>query len=386
MTTLVLDGAHLADGLPIRIVVDGSQITAITEASSKREMPTGARLLDASGLIASPGFIDLQVNGAAGHDITSDPSAMWEIGEALARHGVTSFLATIVSSPPGVVDAALDAWRTAPAARGAVPIGLHLEGPFLALSRAGAHNPENLRLPDQEESAGWSRAAGARIVTLAPELPGALDLVKGLSARGVLVAIGHTDADAATGRAAVDAGARYGTHLLNAMPKLDGLAPGLAAALLADDRVTIGLIADGIHVAPEMLDTVRRTAGPGRLSLVSDAIAGLDLPPGRVRLGDVDVVVGPEGARLADGRLAGAIAGLDVGLRTLVAATGCERAEAVAAVTSTPATLLGLDDGRGRLEVGGRADITLLTPELDVAATFVAGELAWGADPSRWGG
>jgi len=386
MTTLVLDGAHLADGLPIRIVVDGSQITAITEASSKREMPTGARLLDASGLIASPGFIDLQVNGAAGHDITSDPSAMWEIGEALARHGVTSFLATIVSSPPGVVDAALDAWRTAPAARGAVPIGLHLEGPFLAPSRAGAHNPENLRLPDQEESAGWSRAAGARIVTLAPELPGALDLVKGLSARGVLVAIGHTDADAATGRAAVDAGARYGTHLLNAMPKLDGRAPGLAAALLADDRVTIGLIADGIHVAPEMLDTVRRTAGPGRLSLVSDAIAGLDLPPGRVRLGDVDVVVGPEGARLADGRLAGAIAGLDVGLRTLVAATGCERAEAVAAVTSTPATLLGLDDGRGRLEVGGRADITLLTPELDVAATFVAGELAWGADPSRWGG
>ena len=178
MTTLVLDGAHLADGLPIRIVVDGSQITAITEASSKREMPTGARLLDASGLIASPGFIDLQVNGAAGHDITSSPSAMWEIGEALARHGVTSFLATIVSSPPGVVDAALDAWRTAPAARGAVPIGLHLEGPFLAPSRAGAHNPENLRLPDQEESAGWSRAAGARIVTLAPELPGALDLVR----------------------------------------------------------------------------------------------------------------------------------------------------------------------------------------------------------------
>ena len=386
MTTLVLDGAHLADGLPIRIVVDGSQITAITEASSKREMPTGARLLDASGLIASPGFIDLQVNGAAGHDITSDPSAMWEIGEALARHGVTSFLATIVSSPPGVVDAALDAWRTAPAARGAVPIGLHLEGPFLAPSRAGAHNPENLRLPDQEESAGWSRAAGARIVTLAPELPGALDLVKGLSARGVLVAIGHTDADAATGRAAIDAGARYATHLLNAMPKLDGRAPGLAAALLADDRVTIGLIADGIHVAPEMLDTVRRTAGPGRLSLVSDAIAGLDLPPGHVPLGDVDVVIGPEGARLADGRLAGAIAGLDVGVRTLVAATGCERAEAVAAVTSTPATLLGLDDGRGRLEVGGRADITLLTPELDVAATFVAGELAWGADPSRWGG
>src|SRR6185503_5665432 len=158
---------------------------------------------------------------------------------------------------------------------------------------------------------------------------------------------------------------------------LDHRAAPLAAALLDDDRVTIGLIADGLHVAPEMIALVRRMVGPGRLSLVSDAMAGLDMPPGPVRLGASEVVVGPDSARLADGTLAGAIAGLDVGLRTLVAATGCDLREALATVTGTPAGLLGLSEGHGRLEVGGRADVTLLTAELEVAATLVAGEVAW---------
>jgi N-acetylglucosamine-6-phosphate deacetylase len=200
----------------------------------------------------------------------------------------------------------------------------------------------------------------------------------------VVVAAGHSDADAATGHAAVDAGVRYATHLFNAMPPLDHRSPSLAAALLDDDRVTIGLIADGVHVAPEMLALVRRTIGPQRVSLVSDAMAGLDMPPGEVRLGGAEVVIGADGARLADGTLAGSIAGLDVGLRTFVAATGAGVGEALAAITSTPAELLGLGEGRGRLEVGGRADITLLTTELEVAATLVAGEVAWSAEPARW--
>src|SRR6185503_10327859 len=153
---------------------------------------------------------------------------------------------------------------------------------------------------------------------------------------------------------------------------LDHRAAPLAAALLDDDRVTIGLIADGLHVAPEMIALVRRMVGPRRLSLVSDAMAGLDMSPGTVQLGAAEVVVGPDGARLADGTLAGSIAGLDVGLRTLAAATGCELGEALATVTTTPADLLGLGDGRGRLEAGGRADVTFLTEELEVAATLVA--------------
>ena len=380
MTPLVLDGARLVDGRQVHIHAVDGRIAAISDAP----IETDARRVDVGGLLAAPGFIDLQVNGACGNDITDDPMSMWAIGPSLARHGVTSFLATIVSSAPGTVDRAIDAWRRMPASAGAVPIGLHIEGPFLA--RAGAHRSEHLRPPDAAEAGSWTPAAGVRIVTLAPELPGALELTAELSARGVVVAAGHTDADASTGRAAVDAGVRYATHLLDAMRPLDHRAPSLATALLADDRVTIGLIADGLHVAPEMLAVVRRAVGPGRLSLVSDAMAGLDMAPGgHVRLGDAEVEVGPHGARLPDGTLAGAVAGLDVGVRTLVAATGCPVSEALAAVTSTPAELLRLGDGRGRrLEVGGRADITLLTPELEVAATLVAGEVAWSAEPERW--
>ena len=200
----------------------------------------------------------------------------------------------------------------------------------------------------------------------------------------MVVAAGHTDADAAIGRAAVAAGVRFATHLFNAMRPLDHHAPSLAAALLADDRVTIGLIADGLHVAPELLAVVWRAAGPSRVSLVSDAMAGLDMEPGRVRLGGAEIEVGPDGARLPDGRLAGAVAGLDVGVRTLVASTGCTVGEALATVTRTPAALLRLGDGRGQLEPGGRADITLLGEDLEIAATLVGGEVAWAAEPDRW--
>jgi N-acetylglucosamine-6-phosphate deacetylase len=384
MSAILLDGATLVDRRPVRIVLMDGRIAAIDDAETPLELSPGGRRIDVAGLLAVPGFIDLQVNGARGSDITLDPGSMWAVGEPLARHGVTAFLATIVSSEPGRIDEAIDAWRQEPASAGAVPIGLHLEGPYLSPARAGAHRSDQLRSPDPAEASGWTPEAGVRMVTLAPELPGALDLVGELSARGIVVAAGHTDADAATGRAAVDAGVRYATHLLNAMRPLDHHAPSLASALLDDDRVTIGLIADGLHVAPEMLAVVRRTIGPGRLSLVSDAMAGLDMPPGRMRLGGAEVVVGADGARLEDGTLAGSIAGLDAGLRMLVAATGCDLSEVVASVTSTPAELLRLGDGRGRLEVGGRADIALLTPELEVVATLVGGEVAWSAEPARW--
>jgi N-acetylglucosamine-6-phosphate deacetylase len=384
MSAILLDGARLLDSRQVRILAVDGRIAGIVDVEASLDFAPPARRINAGGLLAAPGFIDLQVNGACGRDITDDPASMWAIGETLARHGVTAFLATVVSSPPGRIDQAIAAWRQAPAAPGAVPIGLHVEGPYLSPGRAGAHRADQLRPPDRAEASGWTPEAGVRIVTLAPELPGALDLVSELAARGVVVAAGHTDADAATGRAAVDAGLRYATHLLNAMRPLDHRAPSLAAAMLDDDRVTIGLIADGLHVAPEMLALVRRTIGPGRLSLVSDAMAGLDMAPGLVRLGAAEVVVGTAGARLADGTLAGAIAGLDAGVRTLVAATGCEVSEALAAATSTPAELLGLDEGRGRLEVGGRADLVLLTDGLEVAATLVGGEVAWSAEPARW--
>jgi N-acetylglucosamine-6-phosphate deacetylase len=341
------------------------------------------RVLDARGLVAVPGFVELQLNGAFGHDFTTEPASIWSVGDGLARHGITSFLPTIVSSPAGSVDAALEAWAAAPSQpSGAVPLGLHVEGPFLSPARAGAHPAEHLRDPDLDEIRRWAASGGLRLLTLAPELPGALDAVAALVEAGVVVAIGHTDADAPTATAAVDRGATYATHLFNAMPPFAHRAPGAAAALLVDERVTVGLIIDRHHLDPITVAMVERLAH-GRISLVSDAIAALGLEPGSHRLGSRTVVVSDDAARLPDGTLAGSVTPLDACVRGFSALTGAP-AEAVAAVTSVPARLLKLADGRGELRVGGRADVVLLDAELEVHATFVGGAVAYAAEDLAW--
>ncbi|MGH2428528.1 MAG: N-acetylglucosamine-6-phosphate deacetylase [Candidatus Limnocylindria bacterium] len=381
---LLIRGGRLGD-VVTDVLVLGGRIAALGP-DAVDAAPPGVQPVDADGLIVAPGFIDLQVNGAAGHDFTREPAAIWSVGVTLARHGVTAFLATIVTAPPGAIVAALEAWTDgAPdGAAGALPLGLHLEGPYLSEARRGAHPSEYLRQPDRAEPAGWSRKRGVRLVTLAPEVPGALQLVADLSSRGVVVSAGHSAADAAIGAAAIEAGVRYGTHLFNAMPQLHHREPGLAGALLADERVTVGLICDGLHVAPSMLDLAWRAVGPGRFSVVSDVIAALGMPSRRVPLGNAEVIVEDQMAHLEDGTLAGAVAGLDAGLRQLVAATGCTAAQAIATVTSVPARLLGLGGGRGTIRAGGRADLALLTDELEVAATLVGGRVAHAMEPDRW--
>jgi N-acetylglucosamine-6-phosphate deacetylase len=345
-----------------------------------------ARRFRADGLLLAPGFIDLQLNGAAGHDLTADPASVWAVATAIARHGVTAFLPTIVSSPPSVAAAAARLLAAGPPAghRGATPLGLHVEGPFLNPERRGAHEAGHLRIPDPALAAGWSPTGGVRMVTLAPELPGALDVVRALAGRGVVVAAGHSLASADEATAGFDAGIRYVTHLFNAMPPLDHRAPGLAGAAMRDRRVTVGIIPDGPHVDPVLVDLAWRSAGADRLSIVTDAMAALGMPPGRYPLGGVTVDVGRDGARLPDGRLAGSVLSLDAGLRNLVAWTGAPAAVAVAAVTRVPAALLGEDD-RGSLDVGAGADVVLLTPGLEVVATIACGVVVHGEEAEgRW--
>ena len=320
-------------------------------------------VLDGQGLAAAPGFIELQVNGVDDADFTADPASISRAAALLPRHGVTSFLPTIVTSPRGTVERALAALEGS--ADGATPLGLHVEGPFISPHRLGVHDPALRRDPDIGEVRDWL-AGGARLITLAPELPGGIEAVETIAAGGGVAAIGHTDADAATTSRAVEAGARYATHLFNAMPPLHHRAPGPVGVLAADGRVTVGLIADGVHVDPLLLGLVSRAAA-GRVSLVSDAVA--------TGLGGRALAHGPGGARTPDGTLAGGTAGLDHGVRTFAAAAG--RDAAITAVTETPAQLLGLDDGRGTLRAGGRADIVLLTADLEVAVTIVAGRIAF---------
>jgi N-acetylglucosamine-6-phosphate deacetylase len=343
---------------------------------ARTDEPAGRadRTFDASGLTAAPGFIELQINGACGHDLTAEPTEIWTVGEALPRHGVTSFLPTIVSSPPDVVEAARQTLLAGPPAgyRGARALGLHLEGPFI--SRPGAHRAEHIRAPLRGND--WSPPTGVRMVTLAPELPGALELVRELSAAGVLVAAGHSDATYEQGRAAIDAGIRYGTHLFNVMPLLHHRAPGLAAALLLDRRVTLGLIADGVHVDQAMIALAWRLAGPDRVSLVTDAGAAFGVGPGSYRLGDAEVAVDERAARLPDGTLASSTLTLPRAVRNLAEFSGASIDQALATVTSTPARLLGL--------AAQADDLTLLDRNLNVVATFIAGEPVHVAEPDRW--
>lgn len=290
------------------------------------------------------GLIDLQVNGAGGHDLTSDPESLWAVGTVLRRFGIDAFLPTLVSPSWVVVDRARAAWTAgAPAGyAGATPLGWHVEGPFIAPSRAGAHDPASLRAPDARIVTDWAPGSGIRMVTLAPELPAALEVAAALVSHGVVVSAGHSAATYEQAAAGFDAGIRSVTHLFNAMAPLDHREPGLAGAALADERVTICLIPDGLHVHPAMVGIVRRTVGADRLAVVSDTIAALGMAPGQYRLANRDVAYDGASARLAGGGLAGSVIALDAAVRNLAAFAGVALADAALAATAVPARLLGL--------------------------------------------
>lgn len=362
------------------LLVEAGRIVEVAQADPSSR-PAGAEEIDASGLILAPGFIELQLNGAFGDDFTADPATIWRVAERLPRWGVTSFLPTVITSPlERVALGQKVVTEGRPAGfRGARPLGLHVEGPFLNPQKKGAHNPKYLRQPSLEAVAGWAPETGVRLVTLAPELPGSLDVISALSGRGILVSTGHSMATFDQAVAGFDAGARYGTHLFNAMPALGHRDPGLPGALLTDDRVTVGLIADGIHTHPSIIRLVWQALGAGRLNLVTDAMAALGMAPGKHLLGDYEVTVDARSARLADGTLAGSILSLDQALRNLVEATGCTLADALPTVTTTPAEAIGLSAERGRIEPGYHADLVLLTPDLHVWATICEGETVYRA-------
>jgi N-acetylglucosamine-6-phosphate deacetylase len=307
----------------------------------------------ATGGIVARGLVDLQVNGAAGAWADGGTEALERMARTLLARGVTSLLPTILTGEDEHVAAAVAA--CAPLAEDpSSPVeGVHLEGPFLSPSRPGAHRRGLLRAPQDGVPAHYAHPA-VRLVTLAPELPGALGLCADLAARGVLVSIGHTEAPAAVLDEAAARGARMVTHLFNAMPPLHHRVPGPAGWALASP-LALGVIADGAHVDPLVLRLVHRAAG-GRVVLVSDATAGA---PG-----------GEDAARTADGVLAGSTIALDEALGRWRAATGAEPAEALAAASARPARLIGLD---ADLAPGAPADLVVLDGDLDVERVMKRG-------------
>jgi N-acetylglucosamine-6-phosphate deacetylase len=333
--------------------------------------------------VVVPGLVDVQCNGAVGVDITAEPERLWEVAVALPRWGVTAWLPTVVTAPPAIRTRALAALRSGPP-RGpdggrpfAVPLGLHFEGPFLAPERRGAHPAEHLRAPDPSlvTDEGWSRESGVALVTLAPELPRALDVVGDLVAAGVVVSAGHSSATAEEAAAAIDAGVSAVTHLFNAMAPLHHRDPGLAGVALSDERVRVGAIADGVHLHPATVALVARALGD-RLCLVTDSVAALGLSADRVPLGVLEAFATDEGVRLADGTLAGSDLSLDRAVRNLMTFARLSLPAALRAATTAPAALLGLGD-RGVIRPGAVGDLALLDTGGEVVATVVGGRVAF---------
>ena len=345
-------------------LVEGALLPGDVELVEGLVTGVGLERGPAAAGIAAPGFVDLQVNGFAGVDLqTADGRGFQRVGEALLRGGVTAYRPTFITAPEHQLVTAL---RSLPvSAGGARILGAHLEGPFIAPTRLGVHDPTGRRDPDLGLLERLLGAGRVRQMTLAPELPGALELIDALRARGIVVACGHSDASPEDARRAFDRGARTVTHLFNAMPK-EG---GLAAAALARDDVTVQLIADGHHVPPELVRLAWRSAG-GRLALVSDAVAAAGMGDGEFHLGSVAVHARGGVVRRADGTLAGSA----LTLRDAVAnlhLLGVPLEHALTAATAVPAWIAGTPR-LGRLAVGQPADVIVLDDRLEVARVLLA--------------
>jgi N-acetylglucosamine-6-phosphate deacetylase len=357
----------LDEVVPGRIVVDGDRLARVEPD-----------VAGAAGPLIAPGFIDVHVHGWGGHDAMDGPTALSGMARALARHGVTAFLPTAVSAPIRTLQrfaAEVRAWTDRAPADGARPLGFDLEGPFLSPERKGAHRADALRRPvDVPASDLEPLREGLRVITIAPELPGALELIDALAADGVVVSLGHSAASTAQARAGYAAGARSTTHLFNAMSGVTHRDPGLALAALLEDDAWVELIADGHHVDAALWPLVTRMKPRGRLLLVSDALApaGTDAVSGSI--GGLAIRVLGDRITLADGTtLAGSVLALDTAVRNLVAA-GSSLIDAVVAASTAPADLLGEAD-RGRLAAGARADLVELDDDLVVRRVMLGG--AW---------
>lgn len=375
MTSLCVVGGYDAAGSPLDVVIADGRIESVGADAPTDDRP----VLDATGLTVLPGWIDLQVNGASGIDVTLDPDRLWELAAAMPRHGVTAFLPTLITSSAAQRDRALAVLAAGPPAgwEGAIPLGLHFEGPMIAPTRKGAHPLQWLTMPSLDLVAGWSREAGVAMVTIAPELPGALEVIDRLVAEGVVVALGHTDATTEQMSAGVDHGARVVTHLGNAMPPLQGRAPGPVGVALSDPRLVAGVIADGHHLADVTVAAFRAALGAPRFLVVTDCTAALGMPDGPARLGDQEVDVSDGAVRLADGTLAGSSANLAQCLQGLMSATGCDLTAAVDGCTRVAAAVVD-DPTRGRIVEGARGDLTLVDAHLAVVATVVGGRILHG--------
>jgi N-acetylglucosamine-6-phosphate deacetylase len=350
------------------ILVTGGLIGAVGPGDGPEQPPAGLETVELSGRWVLPGFVDLHVHGGGGASFTEGTAGDARDAAAFHRaHGSTNLLASLVTAPLAELEAR--ATLLAGLAEEGVIAGLHLEGPFLSAARCGAQDPRHMLAPDVAvfERLHASARGHLRVITLAPELPGAAGVIRAAVRTGVTVAVGHTDATAEVTSAAVDAGATHATHLFNGMRPWHHREPGAAGALLDRDEVTCEIVADGVHLHDMTVRLAARAAGPGRLVLITDAMAAAGMPDGRYRLGSGRVDVAGGVARLvgetgAPGAIAGSTATMAGVVRHAVAA-GVPVPEVAAAASTTPARVLGLGERTGALRPGLAADLVVCDEE-----------------------
>lgn len=362
------------------LVEDG----VIVSVGPRASFDTSAQSFDFPEAVLAPGLIDIHIHGAAGHDamhLTSEGASA--VGRFLARHGVTAYVPTTITASETDTLPALDRLARCLAsprsgdldAPTAQPLGVHLEGPFISHARRGVHPPQHIQNASLETLGRYIEAAQGTvaIMTIAPELPGALETIRSASSRGIVCSIGHTNAEYEEAQAAIEAGARHATHTFNAMRPISHRTPGVSGAVLTDDRLSADIIADGLHVLPPMVDLFLRCKGSERAVLISDAISAAGMPPGNYRLGDFDVQV--EGLRCdCHGKLAGSVLTLDLAVRNVMRFAGWELQDAVRIATLNPAQLLGLEHRKGQLIPGADADLVVLSEQGEVLRTFIGGQ------------
>lgn len=373
------DGTRLLPH-PIVVIEDGILVSLGTRETG--ELAAGDRVLDYPGATLAPAFFDVHFHGAAGHDVMeATPEALLAIGGFLASRGTSSFLATTVTAP---IDSTLRALSGLAklvanppddAKSKAWPIGIHLEGPFLSHAKKGVQPAEHLLAPNIATFDRFFEAAQGhiRLMTMAPELPGAIELAAHATARGVRVSLGHSDATAAETRAAIAVGAASATHTFNAMRPLDHREPGILGTVLTTDSLFAELICDGIHVAPELVKLWWRAKGPERAILVTDSMSAAGMPNGEYQLGGFAVQVA-DGRAMARGVLAGSVLTLDRALTNFLAFTGAGLEQALRLLSTNPASMTGFVDQAGSLSVGHRANLVAVDRAGKILASFVDGQ------------
>ncbi len=363
---------------PIVEIEDGRILSIASRASSP--VPIGARVFDFSGATLAPSFFDVHIHGSAGHDIMeATPEALRTIGGFLAAHGTASFLATTVTAPLDDTLRALEGLAKL-IAQPPVPgrariLGIHLEGPFLSHAKRGAQPAAHLLAPDIATFDRLCDAAHghARLMTLAPELPGAAELAAHATARGVRISVGHSNATAAETRTVLDRGAVSATHTFNAMRPLDHREPGILGTVLTTSELFAELICDGIHVAPEIVRLWFSAKGPHRGILVTDAMSAAGMRDGEYHLGGFAVQVA-NGHATADGVLAGSVLTLDRALANFVHFTGATVDQSLPLLAANAAAMTGLEDRAGSLTPGRIADLVAINAKGELVASIAAGE------------